>query len=539
MTSPAGRPPSTTRRGLLLAMGVVCVLLTAGVRWSLSAHREFDPDEFQHLHSAWCIAQGQVPYRDFYEHHMPLLPMLLAATSPVGTAGMDPHALRRALGAARVQMWGWTLIIVLLTWALGSRLTGTPEGGVVAAILLSFSIVFTGKAIEIRPDGPATACSLVSLLLLTGVLGQSPVRRWRYFGSGVAFGMALLFTQKLLMAGPGIAALFLWLWTRDGTRHASSRGVEVAIAAAGTATPLVAIFLWFHARGAGGALVTSTLGQNLGWVRETSAGTTLAWLATRDPMLMALGLLGLACVWGRVRTGSQASRTAAVAIVSVSLSMGLGLFLIPTPYPQYLLPVLPFLAVSAADLLIRAAHAGWRTSAAWAVAAAFAFCLAWARPTFMGAWAYPATLVALLLLAASLSGQRPIVALVTVVLATIPYQAQQLRWMAGLDNQRQAAAMELVQRLTAGEHAAVLDGFTGYGWFRPHAWRYHFLHAGVRARLTDADRRELANGLRSGRIAPGVVLFDANLGKVSAEVDSAIRDRFRPTGTPPVWAPRP
>ena len=35
-------------------------------------NRSIDPDESQHLHVAWLVAQGQVPYRDFWEHHLPL-----------------------------------------------------------------------------------------------------------------------------------------------------------------------------------------------------------------------------------------------------------------------------------------------------------------------------------------------------------------------------------------------------------------------------------------------------------------------------------
>ncbi|HQO35867.1 MAG TPA: hypothetical protein PLG59_14485, partial [bacterium] len=35
-------------------------------------YRLFDPDEFEHLHAAFCTNQGMVPYRDFFEHHTPL-----------------------------------------------------------------------------------------------------------------------------------------------------------------------------------------------------------------------------------------------------------------------------------------------------------------------------------------------------------------------------------------------------------------------------------------------------------------------------------
>ena len=44
----------------------------------------------------------------------------------------------------------------------------------------------------------------------------------------------------------------------------------------------------------------------------------------------------------------------------------------------------------------------------------------------------------------------------------------------------------------------VLDGFTGLGVFRPHAFFYFSLHDEIRAMLTDEDWAELLKGFQSG-----------------------------------------
>ena len=44
----------------------------------LVVNRWWCVDELEHLHATWCVAQGQLPYRDFFEHHTPLLYYLLA-----------------------------------------------------------------------------------------------------------------------------------------------------------------------------------------------------------------------------------------------------------------------------------------------------------------------------------------------------------------------------------------------------------------------------------------------------------------------------
>ena len=52
--------------------------LAAVVRVGVVLNRSLDADESQHLHAAWLVGQGQVPFRDFWEHHLPLFYYLLA-----------------------------------------------------------------------------------------------------------------------------------------------------------------------------------------------------------------------------------------------------------------------------------------------------------------------------------------------------------------------------------------------------------------------------------------------------------------------------
>jgi hypothetical protein len=266
-----------------------------------------------------------------------------------------------------------------------------------------------------------------------------------------------------------------------------------------------------------------------------SARSTLSWLGTRDPALAALGAIGAVNLAIALYRGR--SEPVRVVILLVTVSLALGLFLIPTPYPQYLLPVLPVLAICGAEMLLSVnGDARW-----WGLVAgtfALVFCLVWARPQFMAPWVYPAVFASLALLAGTLRRTRPSWAVAVILVATSLYQVQQLRWMQGLSAERQLSGMARVHALTAGPRNTVLDGFTGYGWFRMHAWRYHFLHPGVRARLSQADTRELATGLQTGQIAPGVVLFDTQLQAMPEAVTSAIRDGFERTDTEPVWRPR-
>ena len=70
-------------------------------------------DEFEHLHAAWLVSQGQTPYTDFFEHHTPLFYFLGAPFLSVAKPGFDTilnHAfarvgLQRRLMAAAGWLW--------------------------------------------------------------------------------------------------------------------------------------------------------------------------------------------------------------------------------------------------------------------------------------------------------------------------------------------------------------------------------------------------------------------------------------------------
>ena len=41
--------------------------------WILFENQPKTGDDVEHLHSAWLVSQGKIPYKDFFQHHNPLL----------------------------------------------------------------------------------------------------------------------------------------------------------------------------------------------------------------------------------------------------------------------------------------------------------------------------------------------------------------------------------------------------------------------------------------------------------------------------------
>ncbi len=174
----------------IVALGI------AGLGAATVAHAKLDPDESQHLHVAWLIAQGRVPYADFWEHHMPLLPYALAPVTGWFTDRPEVYFAARAIMAV---MTAGTLGLL---YVLGGRFG--PGVGAAAVILLAVQVRFLQHGIQVRPDVPALFTWLVTVLTL--VRWRERTRARWLWAAGLALGLTAALTPKAAFLGLGAVA---------------------------------------------------------------------------------------------------------------------------------------------------------------------------------------------------------------------------------------------------------------------------------------------------------------------------------------------
>jgi hypothetical protein len=309
----------------------------------LSQARTFDHDEFEHVHSAWYVATGRVPYRDFFQNHHPLLHYLLAPLVRTDGAPTDLLNLRLTM---------LPLVAGLLASALGvAAAAGTSRRvGWTAVFLLLTMTTFVKTGIEIRPDVPFALCASVAIVLFLRALERPGAVLPA--ACGIALGVGLLFHQKAAVLVAVIAVVALGHWRLRGL-------VRVAWLVVPSLAAIASLAAWFAMRGAlddywnmawrFAALTTGrtpgrvlaklarSLIQNSGFWLLAAAGVAIAITSrTAERRLRALGWLTLLFVAALVAAGR--------------------------PVEQYLLPVFPALAVLAAWALDRWAGArpDWR-----------------------------------------------------------------------------------------------------------------------------------------------------------------------------------
>jgi hypothetical protein len=539
-------PRGATDRAKPVEAGFIAVVVLATVaafalRIPLLKIRGFDADEFQHLHGAYCLAHGLLPYRDYFDHHTPWLHLLLSAMLPL--SGESVATVFRA----RYLMLAFAGAMVILTFWLGTLLRGRLTGGV-AALLLSYNTIFVWKSLEIRPD---TAAAAFWLFALGGVIKgfRSDRLRW-HFAAGLALGAAVMFTQKALFAAAGLALAFLWAAFDRRTGIRIGRLVRsVGVLTVGAALPIGATVLFFWAHGALTQFVDSNFLLNARWKRAIPVTEFLTRYVNENSYSATLALAGLALASVCMLRQEGVREARFVPVIACWVLAG-GLYVIPVPYMQYYLLCLPILSIFAASLLMAALGSredhppklhpvaillvtvcviwsfqmtvssrfipeGRGHILAWITALGFiaAGHVAWHR--------WPARL-------ARLASFRHY-ALLCVLAALLVLPSQRIvglgfRWTNRAQTERLRYIMERSRPTDA-----VLDGFSGYGTFRPHAYFYYFLLPELQVMLTERQRGEdVVRALDSGRTR--FVVYDDYVRALRPEVQEYINAHYRPTG---------
>jgi hypothetical protein len=260
---------------------------------------------------------------------------------------------------------------------------------------------------------------------------------------------------------------------------------------------LTLVLFEFH----GGArlFLESNFLLNARWRVRFSPASGLRRISELDPVLSALGVVALLRALPRVFSPSALARGDALVVVHF-IGLMAGAFAIPTPRMQYYVMLLPLFATMAAAFLADVAEAAGRAAA---------------RVTAPRPGVVAPVLLSLALLATVAGSVEAMVRRLHPANPVLENQLAEIRYVLGHTSPEET----------------VLDGFTGAGVFRPHAWFYFFVHAEIRAILGAAEIGELQAQLRDGEMAPALVLLDDELWEVDERVVSFLRANYEPTTT--------
>jgi 4-amino-4-deoxy-L-arabinose transferase-like glycosyltransferase len=223
-----------TEDGRAAGPGVkVLAALFAALALALSILRFFDGDEIEHVHSAWHVVNGAMPYVDFFQHHHPLLWYLLAPA--LALTGESANAVV----VLRIGFFLLVLATARATYVLALECRASRKTAWLSVFLLLSMTSFVYAAIEIRPDVPQTLFGVVSARYFVRTLRTRAARDAVL--SGVFAAVALMFLQKAVLLLALYPAAFAAFAMR---RRAPWRlALYTAIAFVAACAPFAAFFL--------------------------------------------------------------------------------------------------------------------------------------------------------------------------------------------------------------------------------------------------------------------------------------------------------
>lgn len=146
-------------------------------------------DNIEHIHSSFMVAIGQVPYRDFFQHHNPLLWYIFAPLAKIlayDTTIAEIVCLISFLVFLKSLVYVYRLAAEFLTdkfWALmATAMVMVPE--------------YKLFAIDFRPDNYMIFCLMGGIYYLFSHLRDK--KQWQLSVAFVWFFMSFLFAQKAL-----------------------------------------------------------------------------------------------------------------------------------------------------------------------------------------------------------------------------------------------------------------------------------------------------------------------------------------------------
>ena len=158
-----------------IVYGLLAILMAA-VFVPISLFRLVDGDEGTYLLVSRLVAEGQVPYHDYFYPQMFLLPYVYGGWLKL--VGYSWYA-------ARVLSACFSIALGLLLYRQVAHLTGARTWGVLSAVLFTFSGLAFGWY-------PLIKTFVLPTLLLFGAYAVLSVRsRWTWVVSGFLFGLSV------------------------------------------------------------------------------------------------------------------------------------------------------------------------------------------------------------------------------------------------------------------------------------------------------------------------------------------------------------
>jgi len=311
------------RKRYLIALSIAVTALVVLILF-VSIHKRFNHDEFEHVHTAWFVQNGYVPYTDFYQNHHPLLWVLM-----VPFLVLMGNSVETVI-AVRLLMFVFVAVMAVSVWWIARQTTDSNETSLLSVLILLSTLMFVDKSVEIRPDVPQVCLGLLSVCFLIYFFKTKKDRYMVY--AGLAASISFLFLQKAVFLLAACAVIFA---IEVFKRRISIK--SLACFAIPFSLPVFVFLAYLLASGSLGDYVLTC------WLMHSKRLTSISPFHTlsshKDATFLIFSAVSLPYVMLSGKTTEIMKKTALICLVLL-----LSLFAVKHPYRQYFM--FPFALLS-------------------------------------------------------------------------------------------------------------------------------------------------------------------------------------------------
>ena len=158
-------------------------------------------DLIEHIRASYFIQKGLIPYKDFFEHHNPLLWFVLSPLTYMLEGNMIIIPLARTFSVL-----GY-LACIYITYVINKNFLYGKKAAEYSVLLL-LAVPVWGDIANIRPDIFMMICFLCALYLFYGYMENKKVSK--LIGCYTLLSISFLFLQKILFPAFGFGLVNLW-----------------------------------------------------------------------------------------------------------------------------------------------------------------------------------------------------------------------------------------------------------------------------------------------------------------------------------------
>ncbi len=162
-------------------------------------------DTLEHIHSSWLVYANFIPYKDFFQHHNPLLWYMFSPFVGLHAHGLDDNIISASVVSASIIV---SFINYFYLYLIVSKFISTKLSGLISASI-AFTPYIVLSIIHFRPDNFMLAAFFAGLYYYFCYIKEQKL--WQLSLSFILFWASFMFLQKIIFTLVLLAVITFYL----------------------------------------------------------------------------------------------------------------------------------------------------------------------------------------------------------------------------------------------------------------------------------------------------------------------------------------